>query len=325
MWDAETFLTVLYVEVDTVIKQQPALRADAARWAATVEALSLSEVVTLALFGQFACFGSERGFYRSAEQRLRPLFPTLPDRTQFNRLQRRAHDPLVALSQHWADADERLACAAGEVGAGAFEAVDTLGIVVRNGKRRGHGWLVGPADRGWCTRIGWFEGLRLLTCVTPSGAISGVGVAAGSAKEQPMADTFFAARRHPAVRARLSVVGQPTGDSGYYLTDAGFEGATRHRDWQQRCGARVVTAPNRARPDAAATKPLRRWVAGWRQIVETVHAALLGIFRLERERPHLLAGFQARLAAKVGLHNCCHWLNRCLGRLPLAFADLLDL
>lgn len=325
MWDAETFLTVLYVEVDTVIKQQPALDAAAARWATTVEALSLSEVVTLALFGQFACFGSERGFYRYAEQRLRPLFPRLPDRTQFNRLQRRAHETLVALGQHWAAADEARARAAGEVGAGAFEVVDSLGVVVRNGKRRGHGWLVGQAERGWCTRLGWFEGVRVLTCVTPSGAISGVGVAAGSAKEQPMADTFFAARHSPALRRRLPAVGQPTGESNAYLTDAGFEGRARHRDWRRQCGAQVLTAPNRSRSDAAATQPLRRWIAGWRQIVETVHAALLGVFRLDRERPHLLAGFQARLAAKVGLHNCCHWLNRCLGRPPLAFADLLDL
>src|SRR5215472_14891723 len=35
-------------------------------------------------------------------------------------------------------------------------------------------------------------------------------------------------------------------------------------------------------------------------------------------------GFRARLAAKVGLHNFCCWLNLLLGRTPLAFADLLD-
>jgi hypothetical protein len=37
-----------------------------------------------------------------------------------------------------------------------------------------------------------------------------------------------------------------------------------------------------------------------------------------------LPGFQARLAAKVSLHNFCLWLNVHLGRDPLAFADLLD-
>ena len=32
-------------------------------------------------------------------------------------------------------------------------------------------------------------------------------------------------------------------------------------------------------------------------------------FRLDRERPHDLSGFQARLAAKIALHNFCIWLN----------------
>jgi hypothetical protein len=30
------------------------------------------------------------------------------------------------------------------------------------------------------------------------------------------------------------------------------------------------------------------------------------------------------LAAKVGLHNFCCWLNRQAGRPPLAVADLID-
>jgi hypothetical protein len=49
----------------------------------------------------------------------------------------------------------------------------------------------------------------------------------------------------------------------------------------------------------------------------------LTTLRLDRERPHQLAGFQARLAAKVALHNFCIWLNGQLGRQPLAFAELL--
>jgi len=61
-----------------------------------------------------------------------------------------------------------------------------------------------------------------------------------------------------------------------------------------------------------------------RQIVETVYDKLQNTFRLGRERPHDLSGFQARLAAKVALHNFCIWLNQQLGRERLAFADLLD-
>jgi hypothetical protein len=71
------------------------------------------------------------------------------------------------------------------------------------------------------------------------------------------------------------------------------------------------------------SKRLRRWLAGVRQIVETVYEKLWHTFRLDRDRPHDLSGFQARLAAKIALHNFCIWLNGQLGRPRLAFADLV--
>jgi len=61
-----------------------------------------------------------------------------------------------------------------------------------------------------------------------------------------------------------------------------------------------------------------------RQIVEVVHGKWTEVFRLDEERPHTFAGFQARLAALMALHNACIWINRSLGRAPLAFADLVD-
>jgi hypothetical protein len=68
---------------------------------------------------------------------------------------------------------------------------------------------------------------------------------------------------------------------------------------------------------------LRRWLASLRQIIETVNDKLLNTFRLARERPHDVTGFQARLAAKVALHNFCIWFNLQLNHAPLAFAELL--
>ena len=56
----------------------------------------------------------------------------------------------------------------------------------------------------------------------------------------------------------------------------------------------------------------------------TVHDKMLNAFRLDRDRPHDLHGFRARLAATVSLHNFCIWLNLQLGRNRLAFAELLD-
>jgi hypothetical protein len=58
--------------------------------------------------------------------------------------------------------------------------------------------------------------------------------------------------------------------------------------------------------------------------VETGHDRLLSTFRLAQDRPHLLRGLHARLAARVALHNLCLWINVQAGRPPLAFADLID-
>lgn len=65
-------------------------------------------------------------------------------------------------------------------------------------------------------------------------------------------------------------------------------------------------------------------MASLRQIIETVWAKLQQPWSLARERPHALQGFAARLAARVGLHNFCFWLNRQLGRPGLAMVDLVD-
>jgi hypothetical protein len=66
--------------------------------------------------------------------------------------------------------------------------------------------------------------------------------------------------------------------------------------------------------------------AGWQGCARSLKPfeKLLNTFRLARDCPHALDGFQARLAAKVTLHNFCLWLNRQLRREPLAFAELLD-
>jgi hypothetical protein len=55
-----------------------------------------------------------------------------------------------------------------------------------------------------------------------------------------------------------------------------------------------------------------------------VYEKLWHTFRLARERPHDLRGFQARLAAKMALQNFCIWVNEQLGRPRLAFADLVN-
>ena len=307
MLDVDTFLTALYVMVDDFYKSRPPERRRPGHDAS----LSPSEVVTLAVFARFSRFSGERDFHRYARTHLRGAFPTLlPDRSQFNRSVR-SHVGLI---------EEMAAYLARMLGIQRcpYEALDSAAMPVRDAKRRGAGWLAGHADIGWSNRLGWYEGFRLLIAVSPAGVITGFGFGAASTADQPLAETFFAARRRPS--SRLASVGSVA--SGCYVADKGFEGVENHRRWIDRHGALLIHPPKR-NSRSPWPRRLRRWVAGIRQIVETVYDKLFNTFGLHRERPHELSGLRARLAARVALHNFCIWLNEQLGRPWLAFADLL--
>ena len=307
MVDVDTFLTTLYVIVDDFCKRSLPPEPHPGPQAA----LSRSEVVTLAIFGQWQWFGSERGFYRSAQRHLRAAFPALPTREQFNRHVRQQYAALVACFLHLVQVLAAQRC--------PYEALDSSGIPTRDAKRRGAGWLPGVAAMGWSNRLGWYEGFHLLLAVNPIGVITGFGFGPASTKDQPLAETFFALRRHP--HPGLASAGAPA--CGPYVVDKGFEGQVNQVTWGRAYGAQVICPPKR-NSRTPWSKRLRRWVAGVRQIVETVYEKLAHTFRLDRERPHELSGFQARLAAKITLHNFCIWLNAQLGRAPLAFMDLVD-
>jgi hypothetical protein len=313
MVDVNTFLTTLYVIVDDFCQSRAPRKRPGPK-----AALSDSEVIALAIFARWGRFSSERDFFRYAQSRLREAFPTLPDRSQFNRLVRSCVGLIEEVALHllalMPDAQ-----GGGGGGGGAYEALDASAMPVRNAKRRGEGWLAGYADIGWSNSLGWYEGFCLLVAVAPTGVITGFGFASASTKDQPLAETFFALRAQPD--PRLQSVGSAA--SGPYVLDKGFEGGDNHRRWRNRYGARVICSPKRNGRKRKWPKRLRRWAASIRQIVESVFEKLHDTFGLRGERPHELSGLRARLAARVALHNFCIWLNEQLGRPRLSFADLL--
>ena len=307
MQDLDTFLVILYVLCDDFSKRWP---ASPQRKPGPSAALWPAEVLTLALLQQWSIFASQRRFYAYAQRHLRGAFPTLPDRSQYNRAVRKQRPLLVAFNTYLQTLLQANAC--------AFEVLDTLPVPVRNVQRRGAGWLAGLANIGWSTRLGWFEGFRLLLSSNPEGVITGFAFGAGSSKEQPLTESFLALRRFP--QPRLPTVGRPA--LGPYLADNGFSGRPNYAHWRDWYDAEVLAAPKH-QEFGVWTREYRRWFSGLRQIVETVYDKLVNLFLLGRRRPHSLDGFQAGLEATVALHNFLIWLNKQLGRPPLAFADLL--
>ena len=307
MVDVDTFLTTLYVMVDDFCQSLSPTKKPG-----PLASLCASEVITLAIFARWGRFSSERDFYRYAKARLCNAFPTLPDRSQFNRLVRSHEELIERFIVHLLAVLEAQRTP-------PYEALDSSAMPTRDCKRRGHGWMAGQADIGWSNSLGWYEGFSLLTAVDSSGVITGFCFGAASTADQKMAETFFALRARPD--RRLISVG--TAARGPYIADKGFDGAENHLRWLESYGAHLIHPPKRNSGKRSWSKRLRRWVAGIRQIVESVYDKLFNTFGLWRERPHELEGLRARLAARVALHNFCIWLNDQLGRPRLAFADLL--
>jgi hypothetical protein len=307
MVDPDTFLTTLYVMVDECCQSH----LPSEMHPGPPAALSRSEGLTLGLFGQWACFSSERAFSRYARQHLRAACPALPQRPPCNRVRRRHHEDIVAC---FLPLVELLAGRHGR-----YEALDSSAVPSRDAKRRGAGWLPGRADIGWSNRLGWYGGFHLRIAVNPRGIMTGFGVGSASAKDQPLAETFLAVRRQP--QPRCLSVGKPA--LGPYICAKGFEGQAAHARWWKCDEAQVIGPPKRHRHQPWSQR-VRRRLAGMRQIVETVDDKVHHTFGLSRERPHELRGFQARLAAKMALHNFCIWLNEQRGRPSLAFTDLVD-
>ena len=308
MIDVDTFITTLYVMIDDFCQSQ--MPQEVAR-PGPQAALSRSEVVTLSLFGQWVTFQSERAFYRYARQHLRAAFPCLPARSQFNRLQRTSAEAITAFGLFLVQQTDAQHC--------PYERIDSSGIATRDAKRRGAGWLAGQADIGGSNRLGWYEGFHLLVSAAPEGMITGYGFSSASTHDHQLLETFLTVRAHPMMQ--LTSAGQPA--QGCYIADKGFAGDKPHRRWRECLGAEVITPPHQ-RSKQRWPKAWRRWLAHLRQGIESVFDKLLNTFRLARERPHTLTGFQARVAAKISLHNFCIWLNGHLHRPPLAFADLVD-
>src|SRR5229473_3465001 len=172
MIDVDTFLTTLYVMVDDFCQSQSTEEKHTPGPAAS---LQCSEVITLAVFGQWVQFPSERAFYRYAEQHLRAAFPQLPHRTQFNRLMREHRDAITTFGLHLVELMHGQEC--------SYEVLDSTAAVTRDAKR-----------------LGWYEGFHLLLSVTPLGVITGFGFGSASTHDQHLAATLFATRQSPSPR-----------------------------------------------------------------------------------------------------------------------------
>ncbi len=295
--DLDSFLTSLYVLVDEWWRVNH--RSDMRGRPGRPVLLSDSEILTLAILGQWPRWRSERDFWRFANSHLREYFPNLLSQSQLNRRIRALEPELRRLQQ---DLVETLT-----ESSAAYRILDTTLIpaVVRVRACR-NGLFAGQAAFGRSvSKTEWVYGFKVALAVCPNGVVTAFGLAPANCDERRIADALITQDRH-----------------NFYLADKVFSSVAWEKWWLESYGALVAATPQRT-SRRAWSEANCYWASGKRQLIEGVIGQLKDLFGLERHRAKTLSGLLTRLTAKIAAYTCGMLLNAKLGHPLRHLADLL--
>jgi hypothetical protein len=267
--------------------------------------LSDPEVLTLSVMQEALSIDSETAFIRRIRRDHAALFPGLTERSRYHR-RRKA---LTGVQQLL------FARLAAELAHGAaWLVVDSAPVETTKVERSQTGAVSVPeaAYHIRAARKLLFFGFRLHFVVTDEGAVAEFALAPANEPERDVAVGMLR--------------GVAPSEAGLVLGDANYTGA----DFRRRVGPlghEVWAVPKRSAPpplgvSEADAKAWRRWVRSKRALIEAVFAMFADQFAVEVTRARSLLGIWTRVVAKVLAFDLGVYVNRLLGRPPLAIKPL---
>jgi len=332
MVEFDTFLVAVYTCIDDLYRAH--FRAVKPLRPGAAATMSDSEVLTLLVVGQ-ALGLTERAVVRRAAVAWQAYFPHRLSQSAFNR---RARDLAGVLAQLVA-----LVAAELEAAGAAYQVLDGVPVpLARRCRGRRHRLFGDEAaiGRGGSDRA-WYYGCELLLAVAQHGPITGFVLGPANTDDRWFADALLCWRRDgqgrpwtvadlpPSHRRGGGHVG-PTGplwpragvgvpSQAPYIGDGAFGGGVWTPHWRQDYDAVVLRGRDLSTlPDA----PVRRQLAGWRQVVETVNGQLTQVLGLAFPGAKTRWGLLSRIAAKLATFNLGLWLNHQFHRPPFALTSL---
>jgi hypothetical protein len=285
--DFEDFVTWMYVTVDDCWKQIAWLYR---RPGPQPRTCTDSELITIALVSECRSWCRETHLIEEWKA-YRPLFPTLPERSRFNR---RRRNLMLAINHI-----RQIVLTMLDVALDAYGAIDSLPVPVMQfhlAPQRTREWDVNGACFGHCaSKHQTFFGYRLHLVVTLGGVIVNFELTAADADEREAAEDML--MDHPGC---------------YFLGDKGYVSADLAAELQEIDNIRLI-ALRRVNQRQQLPQTLARLVKRFRQIIETVNSQLADQFTLERNYAHSFSGLCARLYTKLTAHTLCIYLNRLFG------------
>lgn len=284
--DFDDFCLWMYVVIDEVWQQL----APVFRRPGPAPACSDSEVMTMAIVGQCRGWDLETDLISQWHER-RDLFPTVPERSRFNRRRRNLMHAINCVRQ--------VVLRLLDLAQDRYCTIDSLPVPVVQFH------LVPGASREWAAQGATFGkvvskkqtifGYKLHLLVTLNGVILDFVLAPAHAADLTVGEELL--REH----TDLVVIG----DKGYISAAVAAALADTNR-------LHLLTIPRRNQTQQLPPE-VARLLNAQRQIIETVHGQLTEQLGIETNHAHSFWGLCARLYTKLTAHTLSMYLNRLLG------------
>ena len=287
--DFEDFCTWVFVIVDDIWQQIAPLY----KRPGPAPLCSDSELITMALIGEARGLDSERemlAFWREH----RDLFPHIPSQSRFNRRRRNLWQAFNQI--------RRVLLQLLDLAHEPFCIIDSLPVPVMQfylapsspatSKWKAYGARFGKVS----SRKETIFGYKLHLLITLSGLILDFELAPAN-----ILDLEAGAELLYGHRCRVVI-----GDKGYVSAPVAAE------LWSKR---RIRLLAMRRHNQKDQHPPyLKRFLARWRPLIETVNKQLADQFHIERNRAHSFWGLATRLYTKLTAHTLLVYINRLLGK-----------
>jgi hypothetical protein len=290
--DPYTILTIIFTLVDDFCKLHASVRCGAKA------KMSDSELITVSLFAELYGIESERSLERFTKMYLTSYFPHLIDQSQINRRLKslmRFTDQVRRVILH-----------------SLPEYCETLGIVDSTpvpviGFRRAHFTpLFSDASFGHCAakRMTYY-GMKFHCLVTTQGLPVAFEVSPANHSDIRILPELF--EQWESMKTLI-------GDKAYLNDSLAFEAQT---DLDI-----TILTPKRRNQKKQHSKTLNKLISKFRQKVETVFQIFKDQFSLEKTRAKSTIGLIRRIMSKITAFTLGFYLNKLLGRPPLALKSL---
>ena len=297
--DKATVLTTIFTITDDAMKASPAIQ-QALRRPGQKPRLSDSEVVTIALYQELIGEPREDHFFRLHAQRLQEYFPSLNERSRYNRRKRDLWSVILAVRMALL-----IALGANEADTAAIDSAPAPCIGYKRSKLATD--FAGSSQYGVCSSKAMkYFGVKLHNLVTLTGVILDFMLTSAAPHDSQPVMEFLEQHKDKLIE----VIG-----------DKAYNGELLQTMAREELGI-VLTAPQKTNQPKRGTKAERQCYARWRLVAERANSQLQEQFHLSKHYAKSKWGLMTRIAAKVTAHTMGILVNRLYGRSPLKLAGL---